>query len=182
MDPDHKNGETRPHALRWAGLDGDQNSRFLQFNFKQKVQRKFFCYKTFSKSYEFLRIFVIFVGLTHSNLHTTHTIIARPKVSSQKLLSFSRAFIRYTIWWNMYLTFSFFDPLTAPSLGAFFSKRVPLLFNFPGWFRCSFPWRITLWYPFIYTNNNIFCSGEAIFCKFEGYFYPLFWHRDNLPY
>ena len=124
----------------------------------------------------FLKIYLNFWFLKYQ----LHTIIDRSKVLSQKLLSLMSSIAWYTIW-NMYLTFSFFDPLTAPSLGAFFSKRVPLFFNFPGWFRCSFPWRIILWCPFIYTNN-IFCSGEAIFCKFWGYFYPLFWHQDNLPY
>ena len=148
--------------------------------FNYYIPKRFFKFIWFYKSYEFLSIFIIFVGLTHSNLHTMHTIIDNHEVSSQKLLSFSLRVEWYIICGGLH-RISKFDPLTTPSLGAFFSKRVPLFFNFPGWFRCSFPWRIILWCPFIYTNN-IFCSGEAIFCKFEGYFYPLFWHQDNLPY
>ena len=143
------------------------------------AQKKLFCHKRFSKSYEFLKNFVIFVGLTYSNFHTMHTIIDNHEISSQKLLSFLLCVEWYIICGGLH-EISKFDLLTAPSLGAFFSKWVPLFLNFSGWFRCSFSWRIILWCPFIYAK--IFCSGEAIFCKFGRYLCPLFWHQDNLSY
>ena len=51
------------------------------------IPKRFFNLVLFYKSYEFLNIFIIFVGLIHSNLHTTHTIIDNHMVSSQKLFS-----------------------------------------------------------------------------------------------
>ena len=42
--------------------------------------------------------FVIFVGLTHLNPHTTYTIIDNHEVSSQKLLSLSSSIEWYMIW------------------------------------------------------------------------------------
>ena len=134
------------------------------------VQRKLFCYKRFSKNWIFEN-YGILVGLTHSNCCTMLTIIARPEVSSHKFLSFLRA-----IDWYVYCGGFVWNLKTRPpdhSLGASISNWVSLFFNFPGWFWCSFSRRITLWYPFTYTNN-IFVQGKRFSANFGGIFTPYF--------
>ena len=54
MDP--KNGKTRPRLQKWAGLGGDQNRAFSQFDCQREVQRRL-CYKRFSKIFYSKKVF-----------------------------------------------------------------------------------------------------------------------------
>ena len=66
--PDYNNKVIFPNPPKWA----EPIDFCVLKKLPPKAQRKLVCYEGFSKSYEFLNIFV---GLIHSNLHTTHTII-----------------------------------------------------------------------------------------------------------
>ena len=74
--------------------------------------KKTFCYKRFSKSYEFLNVFVIFLGLIPSNRYATQTIINNHMVSSQKIAQFDGLF-------RMILNLTYFGAI--------------LQFRLPGW-------------------------------------------------
>ena len=47
LNPRHKNGETRPRVLKWAGLGGGQSWEFWRFDCQREYKETFFVMKDF---------------------------------------------------------------------------------------------------------------------------------------